>query len=442
VADRAAGFIQGLGDLIGSPGQSELNYEKGRALGANTEVALAQARERVEKERARQALAGQLKTFLPANIADASATALSAGAGLGDVMTMRDKNQEYDFRATAGDPAKSFAERNIALQGVSNAPVERFGTAGEGLVQDKFSDATQPTVTPLGEALIGQRKAAADLAATRGEDILHPRGVGGADKPPSGYEWSVDPATGQRALKPITGGPADPQRAPAIGSREATFLQRTVTGAKLGLENIRNIMDLPTGASTGILGIGGSPGHSVLQATRDTLRNQIADDEVQAYNTMLAGLSRNLATIESSGLAPSGQFTGSFDTLAFRAGDTEATKLHKLAEMRQIIEYGMDVAVNNPRINPEQKQYLQTIIDEIRQVVPFTHADVTKLSSTPDGRTLADMAQSHGLNRPQGGVTTPHAAPAAPTVPAAAPITATGPNGQKLVLKDGQWQPL
>lgn len=39
-----------------------------------------------------------------------------------------------------------------------------------------------------------------------------PKGSGGGPKPPSGYQYATDPATGETILAPVRGGPADPNR--------------------------------------------------------------------------------------------------------------------------------------------------------------------------------------------------------------------------------------
>lgn len=164
MADQS-GFFR-LGDALA--GDSELEYQKGLQLGANTENALAEARERKQKSQAQIDLADQLEaTGAPRTLAVASAGALTAGGGLGDVVALLGKNQEKDFRATAGDPTKTFAERNTALQGVAAAPVERFGTVGENMYQDKFSDAPAPTTSEYGTANIKAKEASANASNAR-----------------------------------------------------------------------------------------------------------------------------------------------------------------------------------------------------------------------------------------------------------------------------------
>lgn len=146
----ASGWAK-LGDALG--GTSELEYEKGLALGAQTQNALAEARARVEKAQAQKGLKDKMVAagFSDAD-ADAASTALTAGAGLGDVLGAQAKRQEIGFRGVAGAPGSTPAERNAALAGIAAGPVEPFYNVGAGAYANKFSD---EGLKPLGDALGG-----------------------------------------------------------------------------------------------------------------------------------------------------------------------------------------------------------------------------------------------------------------------------------------------
>jgi hypothetical protein len=158
----ASGFAL-LGDALG--GDSELEYEKGLNLGANTENAMSMASERRTKAKALQENAALLKQagFADSD-ADAAANVMTAGGNLGDLFSARKTNQEVDFRSRAGDPKLPFDQRNIALQGVASSPVERYGSAGEGMIQDKFSN-DAPVASAVGEATIKAKEAQANRAS-------------------------------------------------------------------------------------------------------------------------------------------------------------------------------------------------------------------------------------------------------------------------------------
>lgn len=201
-----------LGAALG--GDSEAAYQKGRALGAQTEAALAKARADVDETKAKmEAEEALVANGVPRTQARAMSTIFRGGGGIGDLGQAMLRNQEFDFRQKAGDPSLPFDQRNIALQGVTNAPVERFGTAGEGMIQDKFSN-EQPMVTPIGEAMIGQRNAAANLSQQRAD---HP------EQFRVQYGSSGDPAMDDAIQKAVAEGRLDPSR---LNSRTAPIYGR------------------------------------------------------------------------------------------------------------------------------------------------------------------------------------------------------------------------
>lgn len=128
-----------LGKALG--GDSEQAYQEGRALGAKTEDALAAARERVEKNAAKQRISQTAKAAgIPQADADLYADVLTAGGNLGDLFGGLKNKQEIGLRDRASNPDLPFDQRNIALQGVASGPVSRFDTVGKGHYQDKFSN--------------------------------------------------------------------------------------------------------------------------------------------------------------------------------------------------------------------------------------------------------------------------------------------------------------
>lgn len=179
---------------------------------------------------------------------------------------------------------------------------------------------------------------------------------------------------------------ADKLAAAAILGTSATggtiaerFTGRVIQGANLATAAIENVVELPFTADTGVFGSGTAPdGLSIFDASGQYLRNEMSSDNVQAYNTMMAGVLRNLAIIESSGLAPTGKFTDSMGAVLFRPGDstTGLTRMRKMAEMRQIVDEGLRPLLAG-RASKEQKQFIRGIIDRIHRAVPITHANIT-----------------------------------------------------------------
>lgn len=192
------------------------------------------------------------------------------------------------------------------------------------------------------------------------------------------------------------------QAGQGMNGREAQMTQRILSSAELGSQAIQNITELPLGATTGILGVGSSPGSSIMQSTKDVLRNKLSDQETQSYNVMAAGLERNLAMLEMQGGLQGGQhFSEQIGSaLKLREGDTAATVMQKLAEARQIIEVATKVYMANPKLPESVKDSVQESIDKLRGAVPFTVHDVTSFLAAQDKNpklTLAGYAAQNGL---------------------------------------------
>jgi hypothetical protein len=95
--------------------------------------------------------------------------------------------------------------------------------------------------------------------------------------------------------------------------------------------------------------------------------------------------------------------TEGFASLELRSGDSELTKMRKLAEMRQVVEKGLEVNLDNPRLPQEQKTLVQRIINDVRTAVPYTQHDVTefqKAGKKDKNTTLTDYMTAKGIAKP------------------------------------------
>lgn len=149
---------QRLGAALGGGDTSEMAYQEGRALGAKTEDALAQARRRVDENVMREQSA-QLMGDLLAGGQSPTDEALSltglarGGLNLGDMLGGRGKLQEQRFRETAADPNVPLGTGNRALMGVASGPVDPLKAVGRGGYQNIFEP--EAGVLPLGDAMGG-----------------------------------------------------------------------------------------------------------------------------------------------------------------------------------------------------------------------------------------------------------------------------------------------
>jgi hypothetical protein len=194
---------------------------------------------------------------------------------------------------------------------------------------------------------------------------------------PSGYKWNPD---GTQTF--IKGGPADPQlkETAPLGNRESVFISRIGTAANETAKDLKNIVRQPLTVDRGLFG-GRQQGGSLLSAAKETLTNKMTSQDVQSYNVLASGIQRNLASIEAAGLAPSGTLTHQMDAMTFKDGDTNFTKLQKLAQIKQIAQAGLETTLSNPRIPKEQRAHFEDVVKQIDEAVPFDNGDLLDLQS-------------------------------------------------------------
>ncbi len=191
--------------------------------------------------------------------------------------------------------------------------------------------------------------------------------------------------------------------AAGLGSREAVFTNRILIAANETAKDLSNIVRLPIKSDTGVFG-GRKQGPSLLDAGKEALTQAMTSQEVQSYNTRSAGLQRSLAAIEAAGLAPTNTLSHQMEAVQFRAGDSQQTRLEKLAQTRQMVEAGLETTLSNPKLGDEQRAHINSIIESIRKAIPFTIEDVDKLGVLQDRNpkaTLNDVMKSHGLGKPK-----------------------------------------
>lgn len=218
-----------------------------------------------------------------------------------------------------------------------------------------------------------------------------------------------DTRTGDITFVPTGTDPNKPG-AGGLGNRAEVYFKRVTSAATLAAEAAKNIMELPAGSSSGIF-VGRQQGGGLMAAAKESLVNAMTSQQVQDYNVMVSGISRNLASIEASGLAPNAGFTKSMDSVVLKEGDSELTKMRKMAEIRQIVEMGMQPNLDDPKIPEVQKQGVRDVIAKIQNAIPFTHHDITELQKSKDPKmTMAGLVASRGIGpgtAPSGGAMTP-----------------------------------
>lgn len=432
--------FQKLGFLLGGgAGQvREEAYQEGRYRTAQTENALASAREnqlQAEAEARKLKARAQIEDNIIATGGDPNEARLLGSLAVGEAgsdfkagMEGLQVGQETDFRETLGNPDADPLAQFAAGQGVQGKVLSPYAMTGSGDAVDLRAPAApgaEPDflTTPLGETMAAENVASAaasnELAALRGRT---PRlgGASGLDadgnplpfKVPSNFKVNPNfdpekpPGPGNEEIVPISGGPKDPNTPGTLGSRERQIIIRVIGAARNTVSDLQNIMSLPSGASRGVLGtgIGGAPGASVLEATVDTLKNRVAEEEVRDYNAMLGGFTNALATIERQGLVGSDGLSAQYESLILRPEDTTLNKMRKIALVRQAVENGLEPHLYSNVLPPELEAYVGNLITSVKQAVPFSPRDVALLGVEPEGSrvTIADIINEAGADIPIG----------------------------------------
>jgi len=162
------------------------------------------------------------------------------------------------------------------------------------------------------------------------------------------------------------------------GGRSVVYNGRIIASGNEVARALKNITDLPVQSNVGVLGFGQPKSTGLFSAGLAGLKNELNSDQVKDYNTLWTGVSRNLGTLETSGLATTGDLIKSIDKLAFVPGDNGYNALRKLAEVRQITEAALEPKLADPSVPQQQKDFINGIINNVQQAVPYNHSDLTK----------------------------------------------------------------
>jgi hypothetical protein len=173
-----------------------------------------------------------------------------------------------------------------------------------------------------------------------------------------------------------------------------------MNSAKQATNEIGNLVHLPLESSTGWFG-GRGQGPSLFAATKEVLANTVTSQEVQDFNVSMIGMSRSLATLESGGMQTNEALVKKFEGLALKEGDTNWTKMRKLATMRQDAQASIETLLTSPLMGKKQKEFAEALIKDLASAVPWTPNDVTRLQRDKNkNATLGDYAKSAGLGTP------------------------------------------
>jgi hypothetical protein len=165
------------------------------------------------------------------------------------------------------------------------------------------------------------------------------------------------------------------------GVTQQTFIAQRAVNALGGVASaVETIVELPEGSTTGWLpNLQTKDG--MINAVRNSLGRKISKVDAEFMNTLFKGLGRNLATIESSGLA-----TG-LATLAnqlesgvyINAGVDDPYKVAmKLADIRRVAVENIQPAIDSGLMPEQQAETARKLVKRIEEIIPYSTIDVAK----------------------------------------------------------------
>lgn len=214
-----------------------------------------------------------------------------------------------------------------------------------------------------------------------------------------------------------------------MASTDIARAQRSLQGANAAAARTESLMKFPAGTTTGVL-----PNITTKDGLTNAFRNYaartISSDEADMMNTLFAGLGRDLAAVETGGLATGlTELSKKLESgLYINPGqDTPFKVAMKLADIRMVIEEHIEPSIG-VTIKGEQAKVAHQIVERIKKAVPYTANDVIEAQKKSLSGKDDKGAQSIGE-------TTKAAVAGNNTVTVAGGVTYTRPKG----MSDASW---
>jgi hypothetical protein len=215
------------------------------------------------------------------------------------------------------------------------------------------------------------------------------------------------------------------------GGRLGAQLQRQLTGGKEVALDLKSVVTLPVGTTTGFLG-DVHPGTTITGALKGDLSRQLTTEDEAFMKASMSGFQRELSTLISP--VYGGKWAAEqLDALTPRAGQTVANAMFQIARIKQAAVNALDSVLPSPALGAKQKEYAKAMIKEMEETIPWSPQDVIAFSQQGDPKeSFGEFAKSSGI---QG------AADRKPDqmMPSWATGSASGPQGEKIFTDGTGW---
>jgi len=191
-------------------------------------------------------------------------------------------------------------------------------------------------------------------------------------------------------------------------SQQQAIAQRAVNSLGGVASALETIVELPQGSTTGWLpNLQTKDG--MFNAIRNQLGRKISPVDAELMNTAFTGIGRNLASIESSGLA------SGLSTLAsqmekgtyINAGVDDPYKVAmKLADIKRIATENIQPSIDSGLMTDKQAKTAQDLVNRIDKIVPYNTRDVAiayrEATSKTRGKQTLGQASAQAIKPGQG----------------------------------------
>jgi hypothetical protein len=183
--------------------------------------------------------------------------------------------------------------------------------------------------------------------------------------------------------------------APASGARatqQQSIAQRAVNSLGGVASALESLKELPAGTTTGLLpNLQTKDG--MFNYVRNTMGRKISSRDAEMMNTLFTGIGRNLASIESSGIATglvelSKQMqSGTY----INSGIDDPYKVAiKLADIRRIATENIRPAIESGLMPKQQAQTAMKLVERIEQAIPYETVDVVRAANAKGRPTIGE----------------------------------------------------
>lgn len=402
-ASLGRAFGNGGGNPLNAGGagtqQGETAYENGMRIGAQTVDAMAQAKQRIQANESSAKAADMLESNpqvqdalgLSQPLSNLFATRLRAGDKIEDVMKAATESVHFKNRSKIAD---ANAPENARVAAAASEDPAGLMPKAEGSLGSVFRPAANggqgaTTVSPLqqqsAQSEIDLRGAQAKAAGVNaGAHVVSSdaaaanAGAGGGGKLRTGNKWVADPQDPTGVQHDADGNPvqtADLNANKGEGAVSERNTRRMVIAAQGLAKEANNLSKIGLSESVGAQITGA--GHGVFGTASENMGKSFSTDAQQNYKSSIAGMERQLATLELAGGIPPGTYVQQLKTaVANDPSDTPSNRLFHASIFRQIAEVAAESAHASPKMDIQSKNAIYDAVAKVQQAIPFTASEV------------------------------------------------------------------